>query len=194
MKSKLAACFTVFAALATNAFASGPWYAPGIPLSNVVEILEFRGRPGNDYSTEAAVVDRDGRLSLVIVEKREGLPGALIAVDNPNLDLTHNNYRLATNAPGSLLLTQAARTLDGSEQRTLTIAYRDNSYILAGFTLKVFNLSGREVPQLSCDYNLLNHRGVWGGQAVTLRQDPPLDVREIRENRYISECRGWVAN
>lgn len=190
MKQCLRFSLLVLTVLSTSVFARERM-VDGIQEESIIQSVEMTGRPG--YETKAAFVRNENEPSLLIVETR-GAANYLVLdnaklgfqIDNPG----STNTKLEVNAAGSLLISSDNSNFPSRNMwdRTYTIAYRDGTYVLAGFTLKTYDsLLGKSG---SCDYNLLTGKGVRDGREVRVLTQPS-DLATLEDSEKLYTCKGW---
>lgn len=167
----------------------------GIDPNSVVQSVQFTGRPG--YIAEAAVV-RNGEgqeLSLVVVEHKLNDARNYLAIDNDKLGLTVDGMAgtessLAVSDSGSLLINQQNESVGRNRwSRTLTVAFREGKYLVAGFTLSERDTLDPNAGG-SCDYNLLSGRGVRDLKKVKV-STKALDLAKLEDTEKLYTCQGW---
>lgn len=159
----------------------------------VVQSIEFTGRPGKIAT--ALLVRNEENPSLLILERDLNDVRNAAVIDNDQLNLVTdglagNNSSLAINKAGSLQIVQGSENGRDRFNRTLTVAYRNGKYVVAGFTYHYHDAIGEFEPE-NCDYNLLSGKGVNAGKAVRIKAQP-LDLKTlVDDGGKLISCHQW---
>jgi hypothetical protein len=161
----------------------------------VVQSVEFRGLPGVISTAHLLKMDENAGGTILITHQRPGQARYHVGAINENLDLVTEEFmagatRLSVNASGSLKITSENESIGRNRwSRTLTVAYRNNKYVLAGFTYQDRDTLNPRAGE-SCDYNLITGRGVRNGRAVSL-SPRVIEFAKLEEAPRLYSCDGW---
>ena len=139
----------------------------GIDPSDIVQTLDFKGP--SEYRTTAAIVKRKdengyNNVNLLILSTDKKTGKTSIVVENPDVGLNDGSgmieqSQLATNKNGSLQIINKNSSVGRDRyEETLTIVYRDNTYIVAGIT--IYYNDTAVLSEENCDYNLLSGKTI----------------------------------
>jgi hypothetical protein len=167
----------------------------GISDADVVQSVKFTGEPG--YESTAAIV-RNGEgmdLSLVIIQQSFNDIRNYLVVDNSSLGLTADGMygtesTLEVAANGSLLIKQQNQAIGRDRwERTLTVAFRNGKYVIAGYTYSSYDTLQEYAPE-SCDYNLLAQKGVNANKSVKIKTGAIALEKAVDTEKWYT-CKGW---
>ncbi|WP_020560053.1 hypothetical protein [Thiofilum flexile] len=84
----------------------------------------------------------------------------------PSLELSGKN---------SLLVKSANEAIGRNRwNQTITLAYRNNNFVVAGFTYNAYDTLEPNAAGTQCDINLLTGKGKLNGKAITVKDKTPL--------------------
>lgn len=76
---------------------------------------------------------------------------------------------------GSLLIKSANEAIGRDRwNQTITVAYRNNNFVAAGFTYNAYDTLEPNAAGTQCDVNLLTGKGTLNGKAITVKDKAPL--------------------
>lgn len=161
----------------------------------VIQSVDFKGRPGVTATASIIRLDGESEPSLMITHQRPDDVRTYLVLDNAKLSLNAmgiegSESTLEVSPGGSLLIKQQNQGIGRHRfERTLTVAYRGEKYVVAGFTYSYWDTLDPEASG-SCDYNLLNGRGIKDNLPLHVKVNPlPLETLEDSEQLY--KCTGW---
>lgn len=192
---------TLIASLIVSLTAIATWASPEVALvdapsdEQVVQSVSFVGKPGAKAQAALVKMENSADLSVMITHQYGNDVRYFVALDNQKLgiynsEMVGNETVLSTTKSGSLELNQQNLAMGRDRwERTLTIAYRDGKYVVAGFT---FMYQDTLVPEsgFSCDYNLLSGRGTFNGKKVKIKTKA-LNFESLEDSEKLYSCQGW---
>jgi hypothetical protein len=158
----------------------------------VAQSVDFSGRPG--VIATAALVKTDGDYgSLLITHKKANDMRLYVgAINDTLLQLNESlaGYTTLDKNPAGSLLINSANDSVGRDRwsRTLTVAYRNNRYLIVGYTYS--SIDTYTMKSENCDYNLLTKKGTNGKKAVSIKTGS-IDLNKWVDSEKFFSCKGW---
>lgn len=161
----------------------------------VVQSIEFAGKPGAKAQAALIKMDDSAEISVLITHQYAQDSRHFVAVDNSKLgiyatEIAGNETVLSVNGAGSLEINQQNSALGRDRwERTITVAYRNGKYVLAGFTFS-YRDTLNPASTGHCDYNLMSGRGLFNGKKVQLKTKN-IDFESLEDSEKLYNCQGW---
>lgn len=161
----------------------------------IVQAINFKGKSGVIAQATILKGEADSEPVLMITHQEKNDVRYSIVLETENLGLVvdgmagfGSELTLAKN--GSLQIHQYNEAVGRDRwSRTLTVAYRDGQYVIAGFTFYAYDTLRADSTE-SCDYNLLTGKGVRNDRKVKIHTPAlPLATAGLNENLY--SCKNW---
>lgn len=194
MKALLTQFVIVLASINTFAQAELPMVdAPSD--DQVVQSINFKGPAGVIAQAAILQIDESAEPTLMITHQKKNDVRYAIVLETDSLGLVVDGMagvgsELAVAKNGSLQIHQYNESVGRDRwSRTLTVAYRDGQYVIAGFTFSAYDTLKADSSE-SCDYNLLTGKGIRNGRKVKISTSAlPLATAGLNENLY--SCKNW---
>lgn len=122
--------------------------------------------------------DEPNSMKLDLVKKDIAWAGAMFGT-LPSLELSGKNS----------LLVKSANDAIGRDRwnQTLTIAYRDKNFVVAGFTHNAYDTLEPNAKGIQCDINLLTGKGKANGKDITVTEKSPL-LKDWKDESVTKVC------
>lgn len=90
---------------------------------------------------------------------------------------------------GSLLIKSANEAIGRNRwNQTITVAYRNNNFVAAGFTYNDYDTLEPNAAGTQCDVNLLTGKGTLNGKAITVKDKAPL-LKDWQMDGTLDACK-----
>lgn len=90
---------------------------------------------------------------------------------------------------GSLLIKSANEAIGRNRwNQTITVAYRNNNFVAAGFTYNDYDTLEPNATGTQCDVNLLTGKGTLNGKAITVKDKAPL-LKDWQMDGLLDACK-----
>ncbi|MFL5783855.1 MAG: hypothetical protein ACJ76H_04535 [Bacteriovoracaceae bacterium] len=158
----------------------------------IAQSLDFTGKPG--VIVTATMVKTDGDYgSLMITHKKPNDVRYYVGAMNDTLFQLNESLAgyttLDKNAAGSLLINSANDSVGRDRwSRTLTVAYRNNKYLIVGYTYS--SIDTYTMKSEECDYNLQTKKGTRNKKAVRIATGS-IDLNKWVDAEKFFTCKGW---
>ena len=167
---------------------------PSVKPSDVVSVVTLD--MNNDGSMDRAVLVNNTNpdetaVDLLIYLGEDGAHQMKLALNKPAIAWTGAMWgqlpSLESNNKDSLLI-KSENSAIGRDRwsQTLTVAYRNNEFVVAGYTYNSYDTLDPKAGK-SCDVNLLTGKGKKDGKAITVAKKSPL-VKDWQNEGGIPEC------
>lgn len=182
----------VFAAV--SSFASPDPRLEDVPSPDqIAQSIEFTGKPGVHATATLVKTEGDDFGSIMITHQREYDVAYYVGAMSDSLFGTNPALpgftTLSKNAAGSLLISSENDSTGRDRwSRTLTVAYRNGSYKIIGFTYRSIDTITMKTEE--CDYNLMTKRGYNKGRAVKISTEA-IEFNKFMDSEKEFTCKGW---
>ena len=165
---------------------------PSVKPSDVVSVVTLD--MNSDGSMDRAVLVNnpdETSVDLLIYLGEDAAPKMRLALNKPEIAWTGSMWgqlpSLESNHKDSLLI-KSENSAIGRDRwsQKLTVAYRNNEFVLAGYTYDSYDTLDPKAGK-SCDVNLLTGKGKKNAKAITVAKKSPL-VKDWQNEGGIPEC------
>lgn len=166
--------------------------APSVKPSDVVSVVTLD--MNNDGSMDRAVLVNNAdetSVDLLIYLGEDGAHQMKLALNKPEIAWTGAMWGQLpslerTNKDSLLIKSENSAIGRDRWSQKLTVAYRNNEFILAGYTYESYDTLDPKAGK-SCDVNLLTGKGEKNGKLINVAKKAPL-VKDWQNEGGIPEC------